>query len=111
MLDVSPAEWAITIFATVALLAFDLVLLSVDNLFVFVIIMSSSAVPAAHQHRVLTFGIIAALILRAIFIAIGAALLSLFSFMFLLFGLLLIGTAIQLFATASRTRPSMTTQS
>ena len=71
--------------------------LSVDNLFVFVIIMSTFAVPAEHQQRVLTFGIVAALILRAIFIALGAALLALFSFMFLLFGLLLIFTAVQLF--------------
>jgi tellurite resistance protein TerC len=71
--------------------------LSVDNLFVFVIIMATFAVPAEHQQRVLTFGIIAALVLRAVFIALGATLLSLFSFMFLLFGLLLIGTAVQLF--------------
>ncbi len=71
--------------------------LSVDNLFVFVILMSAFAVPAEHQQRVLTFGILVALILRAIFIALGAALLSLFSFMFLLFGLLLIFTAVQLF--------------
>jgi tellurite resistance protein TerC len=71
--------------------------LSVDNLFVFVIIMSAFAVPAEHQQRVLTFGIVAALVLRAVFIALGAALLSLFSFMFLLFGLLLIFTAVQLF--------------
>jgi tellurite resistance protein TerC len=71
--------------------------LSVDNLFVFVILMSTFAVPAEHQQRVLTFGILAALVLRAIFIALGAALLSLFSFMFLLFGLLLIATAVQLF--------------
>jgi tellurite resistance protein TerC len=71
--------------------------LSVDNLFVFAIIMTTFAVPAAHQHKVLTFGIIAALILRVIFIVIGAALLGAFSFMFLLFGLLLIATAIQLF--------------
>ncbi|MDX6320845.1 MAG: tellurite resistance protein TerC [Propionibacteriaceae bacterium] len=71
--------------------------LSVDNLFVFVIIMSTFAVPEEHQHKVLTFGIILALIMRAIFIAVGAALLSLFSFMFLLFGLLLIYTAVQLF--------------
>jgi tellurite resistance protein TerC len=71
--------------------------LSVDNLFVFVIIMTTFAVPAEHQHKVLTFGIILALIMRAIFIAVGAALLNLFTFMFLLFGLLLIYTAIQLF--------------
>jgi tellurite resistance protein TerC len=71
--------------------------LSIDNLFVFVIIMSTFAVPREHQHKVLTFGIIVALILRAIFIAIGATLLSLFSFMFLIFGLLLIWTAVQLY--------------
>jgi tellurite resistance protein TerC len=71
--------------------------LSVDNLFVFVIIMATFAVPEAHQHKVLTFGIIAALILRAIFIALGATLLELFSFMFLIFGLLLLATAIQLY--------------
>ncbi|MFD7660812.1 TerC family protein [Actinosynnema sp. NPDC059797] len=71
--------------------------LSVDNLFVFVIIMTTFAVPEEHQHKVLTFGIVLALIMRAIFIAVGATLLSLFSFMFLLFGLLLIYTAVQLF--------------
>jgi tellurite resistance protein TerC len=71
--------------------------LSVDNLFVFVIIMSTFAVPLEYQQRVLTFGIIMALILRAIFIALGAALLAAFSFAFLLFGLLLLGTAVQLF--------------
>jgi tellurite resistance protein TerC len=71
--------------------------LSVDNLFVFVVIMSTFAVPPEHQQRVLTFGILAALVLRAIFIALGAALISAFSFMFLIFGVLLLGTAIQLF--------------
>ena len=71
--------------------------LSVDNLFVFVIIMTTFAVPEKHQHKVLTFGIVLALIMRAIFIALGATLLSLFSVVFLLFGLLLIFTAIQLF--------------
>jgi TerC family integral membrane protein len=70
--------------------------LSVDNLFVFVIIMATFAVPREHQQRVLTFGIIAALILRAIFISLGAALLSLLSFMFLVFGLLLLWTAVRL---------------
>jgi tellurite resistance protein TerC len=71
--------------------------LSVDNLFVFVIIMTTFAVPEEHQHKVLTFGIVLALIMRAIFIAVGATLISLFSFVFLLFGLLLIYTAGQLF--------------
>ena len=71
--------------------------LSVDNLFVFVIIMGTFAVPEKYQQEVLTFGIIIALVLRVIFIALGATLLSLFSFMFLIFGLLLIYTAVQLF--------------
>lgn len=71
--------------------------LSVDNLFVFVIIMATFAVPREHQQRVLVFGIIAALILRAAFIAIGAALLSALSFMFLIFGLLLLWTAVRLY--------------
>ena len=71
--------------------------LSVDNLFVFVIIMATFAVPDEYQQKVLLFGILAALVLRAIFIFLGAALLSLFSFMFLVFGLLLLFTAVQLF--------------
>ena len=71
--------------------------LSVDNLFVFVIIMSTFAVPREHQQRVLVFGIIAALGLRAVFIALGATLLSLLSFMFLVFGLALIWTAVRLY--------------
>jgi tellurite resistance protein TerC len=71
--------------------------LSVDNLFVFVIIMSTFAVPEKYQQEVLTFGIVIALVLRVIFIALGSTLLSLFSFMFLIFGLLLIWTAVQLF--------------
>ena len=71
--------------------------LSVDNLFVFVIIMTTFAVPREHEQRVLVFGIIAALVLRAAFIAAGAALLSLLSFTFLIFGLLLLWTAVQLY--------------
>ena len=71
--------------------------LSIDNLFVFVIIMSTFAVPAKYQQKILIFGIVLALILRAIFIAVGATLLSLFSFMFLIFGLVLIVTAVQLY--------------
>ena len=71
--------------------------LSVDNLFVFVVIMTTFAVPAEHQQKVLIVGIVLALVLRVIFIALGATLLAAFSFMFLIFGLLLVGTAIQLF--------------
>jgi tellurite resistance protein TerC len=71
--------------------------LSVDNLFVFVVILSTFTVPPEHQQRILTFGILLALVMRAVLIAVGAALISAFSFMFLVFGLLLIATAIQLF--------------
>ena len=60
--------------------------LSLDNLFAFVvIIMAAFAVPREHQRRVLIFGIITSLALRAVFIALGATLLSLLSFMFLVF--------------------------
>jgi tellurite resistance protein TerC len=71
--------------------------LSVDNLFVFVIIIGSFAVPVTQQPKTLTIGIVLALGLRAVFIALGAALLQAFSFMFLVFGVALTLTAIQLF--------------
>ncbi len=70
--------------------------LSVDNLFVFVIIMSSFAVPAAYQHKVLLFGIVLALILRGIFIAVGAAAIERFVWVFFLFGAFLVYTAYKL---------------
>ncbi len=70
--------------------------LSIDNLFVFVIIMSTFAVPVEYQSRALTIGITLALVLRAIFIALGAVLLEAFSFMFVIFGVVLIATAVQL---------------
>jgi tellurite resistance protein TerC len=71
--------------------------LSIDNLFVFVIIMTTFAVPEVHQQKVLIFGIAVALVMRVLFIALGAALLELFSFMFLIFGLVLVVTAVQLY--------------
>ena len=71
--------------------------LSVDNLFVFVVIMTTFAVPSKYQQKVLIVGIVIALVLRVIFIGLGAALLSAFSFMFLVFGLILVITAVQLF--------------
>ncbi len=78
--------------------------LSVDNLFVFVMIMSTFAVPARSQARALTIGIALALVLRAVFIALGAALLAAFSVMFLVFGMALIATAFQLFRHRDRER-------
>jgi tellurite resistance protein TerC len=71
--------------------------LSVDNLFVFVIILAQFAVPSIYHQRVLLVGVALALILRAIFIAIGAAALAAFSFTFVIFGAILIWTGIQLF--------------
>jgi tellurite resistance protein TerC len=70
--------------------------LSIDNLFVFVIIMSSFAVPRAFQQKVLLVGIVVALILRTIFILIGAAAIAHFSWVFYIFGLFLILTAFKL---------------
>lgn len=70
--------------------------LSVDNLFVFAIILTQFAVPSRLHQRVLLIGIILALIMRAVFIAVGAAALAYFSFTFVLFGLLLIWTGVQL---------------
>ncbi|MEE1941630.1 TerC family protein [Streptomyces sp. TRM 70361] len=67
--------------------------LSVDNLFVFVLIMAKFAVPTIYQQRVLMIGVILALVMRAIFIAVGAALISAFSWVFFIFGGFLIWTA------------------
>lgn len=67
--------------------------LSIDNLFVFVVIITTFAVPPEHQSRALTIGIVVALVLRAVFIALGAALLATFSFMFAVFGVGLLITA------------------
>lgn len=70
--------------------------LSVDNLFVFYIIMTRFAVPKIHQHKVLLVGILMALVMRGIFIAVGAAALANFGWLFYVFGLFLIYTAVQL---------------
>lgn len=67
--------------------------LSVDNLFVFVIILSRFAVPRVDQQKALTIGIVLALIMRAIFIAVGAAAINQFIWVFYLFGAFLLYTA------------------
>jgi TerC family integral membrane protein len=71
--------------------------LSIDNLFVFVLIVNSFAVPTAQRRHALAIGIALALVLRAVFILLGAALLDTFSFMLLLFGIALLFTAVQMF--------------
>ena len=74
--------------------------LSVDNLFVFILIMGKFAVPRIYQQRVLMFGVIIALLLRAVFIAGGAALVTQFSWVFYLFGAFLVWTAWKLIKDA-----------
>lgn len=70
--------------------------LSVDNLFIFMIIMSRFAVPRQYQQKVLMIGIILALLMRGVFIATGALLISKFIWIFYLFGIFLIYTAVKL---------------
>ncbi|RKN05810.1 TerC family protein [Streptomyces radicis] len=74
--------------------------LSVDNLFVFVLIMTKFAVPAKYQSRVLLVGVLIALVLRGLFIAAGAALIASFSWVFYIFGAFLIWTAWKLIKEA-----------
>ncbi len=79
--------------------------LSVDNMFVFVVIFSFFAVPSQLQHRVLFYGILGALIFRAIFIALGSVLLS-YHAIVVLFGVVLIATGIRmLFHDSGETAP------
>ncbi|MCE9636559.1 MAG: TerC family protein [Planctomycetes bacterium] len=81
--------------------------LSVDNLFVFVVLFSYFRVPGAAQHRVLFFGVLGAIVLRLIFILIGAELLTHFEWMTYVFGGFLVLTAAKLaFAGESDPDPS-----
>ncbi|TDC67496.1 TerC family protein [Actinomadura sp. GC306] len=68
--------------------------LSVDNLFVFMVILTRFAVPKHAQHTVLMAGIVIALVLRGIFIAVGAAAISTFTWVFFIFGVFLLWTAV-----------------
>ncbi|MFE6511425.1 TerC family protein [Nocardioides sp. NPDC057767] len=74
--------------------------LSVDNLFVFMLLLAAFAVPRHLQQKVLLFGIVGALVLRGIFIALGAAALSQWDIVFLIFGAILLVTAAKLFIEA-----------
>jgi tellurite resistance protein TerC len=76
--------------------------LSVDNLFVFLVIMTSFAVPAALQHRVLLVGIVIALILRGTLIVLGSELIHRFSGTFYLFGAFLLFTAWQVWSSEDK---------
>jgi tellurite resistance protein TerC len=70
--------------------------LSVDNIFVFIVIFNYFAVPAHLQHRVLFWGILGALVLRGVFIALGAALISRFDWVILIFGAFLVYTGFKI---------------
>jgi len=70
--------------------------LAVDNIFVFYAIFAYFAVPAAYQHRVLFWGILGALVMRAVFIFAGAALLQQFHWLMYVFGAILVATALKL---------------
>lgn len=74
--------------------------LSVDNLFVFILLLSAFAVPRELRQRVLLYGIVGALVLRAIFIALGAAALEAFDWTFLVFGLILVVTGAKILRDA-----------
>ncbi|CAM3228427.1 TerC/Alx family metal homeostasis membrane protein [Nocardioides dubius] len=80
--------------------------LSVDNLFVFMLLLTAFAVPAELQQRVLLYGIVGALVLRAVFIALGAAALARFDWAFLLFGLILVVSAVRILRAAGSERQS-----
>lgn len=70
--------------------------LSIDNLFIFIIILNKFAVPRQYQQTALLVGIVLALVMRGIFIAVGAAAINEFSWVFYLFGLFLVYTAVKL---------------
>ncbi|MDY7231648.1 TerC family protein [Hyalangium rubrum] len=76
--------------------------LSVDNIFVFVIIFSSLAIPSLYQHRVLFWGILTALILRAVMIFAGVAMLQRFHWLIYVFGAFLILTGLKLFLNRNK---------
>jgi tellurite resistance protein TerC len=79
--------------------------LSLDNVFVFAVIFSAFAIPLRYQHRVLMFGIIGALIMRAAFIVAGVALLETFHLVIYLFGAVLLWAAVKMLCGGSHPQP------
>ena len=75
--------------------------LSVDNIFIFVLVFSYFAIPQKYQHRVLFFGILGALLFRSVFIAMGAALIQ-YKWVVILFGVFLIATGIKMLFAPER---------
>ena len=77
--------------------------LSVDNLFLFLVIFSSFGIPIAYQHRVLTYGIFGAILLRFVFIFLGIAVVNRFHWLLYIFGFILIISSIKLFTHNNET--------
>ena len=99
-LDADDAAWQTALeFLTGYLVEYSL---SVDNIFVFVLVLRYFAVPAAHQHRVLFYGILGALIFRGVFIALGSVLMQ-FHWVVWLFGTFLIVTGIKMAMSSDAT--------
>ena len=82
--------------------------LSVDNVFVIAMIFGFLAVPPLYQHRVLFWGILGALVLRGVMIAVGARLIAEFSWILMLFGVFLIATAVKMLLIRETTDPNST---
>ena len=76
--------------------------LSVDNLFVFVLLFTAFQVPPRNQHRILFWGVVGAMLLRAVMIVCGIALLDRFEWMVLLFGAFLVYTGVKMLLTRDR---------
>jgi len=93
LIDHDRAREAALEFVTCYLVEYSL---SIDNLFVFLLLFSAFKVPPEHQHRVLFWGIFGAIVLRAIFIFVGSALLTQWHFLIYVFGAFLIYTGIKL---------------
>jgi tellurite resistance protein TerC len=79
--------------------------LSVDNIFVFLLIFEAFAVPAKSQHRVLYYGVVGALVMRAVFVVAGVELLAAFHAVMYAFGALLVVTAVRMLLPARRASP------
>jgi tellurite resistance protein TerC len=98
--DADEAAWQIALeFLTGYLVEYSL---SVDNIFVFVLVLRYFAVPAAHQHRVLFYGILGALVFRGVFIALGSVLMQ-FHWVVWLFGTFLIVTGVKMAMSSDTT--------
>jgi tellurite resistance protein TerC len=93
ILDTSPNNASVTEFINCYIVEYGL---SVDNLFIFMLLFSTFKVPQEHQHRVLFWGIFGAIVLRAIFIFVGTALLAKWHFLIYFFGAFLIYTGVKL---------------